>query len=82
MSKYTDLALRLEQIDAQIKTSHSHGATAVRKQRQAEVKIVEFRTKLEHAQEEAQLLALKVADLKKQRKQILEELRTRTEQTV
>lgn len=82
MSKYTDLALRLEQIDAQIKTSHSHGAASVRKQKMAEIKIIEFRTKLEHAQEEAQLLAVKVADLKKQRKQILEELRTRTEQTV
>lgn len=81
MSNYTDLALRLTQIDSQIKAAHSRGATAIRKQRQAERKIVALRSQMEDAQDESLKLAAEVAALKQARKLVILELQTRTEQT-
>jgi len=81
MSNYTDLALRLAQFDAQIKTANSRGAAAVRKQRQCERKIVALRTQLEDALEETQKLAAEVASLKQNRKLVILEIQTRTDQT-
>jgi len=80
MSNYTDLALRLTQIDAQIKAANTSGATAIRKQRVAERKIVEFRTKLEDAHDEALKLAAVVSELKRTRKLVIAEIQTRTDQ--
>jgi hypothetical protein len=80
MSNYNDLALRLTQLDAQIKSTHTLGATAVRKERQAERKIVALRTQLEDAHEEALKLAAQVVELKRQRKAVILEVQTRADQ--
>jgi hypothetical protein len=80
MSNYNDLALRLTQLDAQIKSAHTLGATAIRKQRQAEKKIVALRTQLEDAHEESLKIVAQIGELKRARKAIILELQTRADQ--
>jgi phage-related minor tail protein len=80
MSNYNDLALRLTQLDAQIKSQHTLGATAIRKQRQAEKKIVALRTQLEDAHEESLKIVAQIGELKRARKAIILELQTRADQ--
>ena len=81
MSNYSDLALRLSQIDAALKSAHSRGASAVRKQRQAERKIVSLRTQMEDAEDESLKIAAEAAELKRSRKLVILEIQTRTDQT-
>ncbi len=80
MSNYNDLALRLAQIDAAIKSAHTKGASAVRKERQAERKILQAQTQRDEAHEEVLKLQAEVVELKRTRKSTLAEIQTRTEQ--
>jgi hypothetical protein len=80
MSNYTDLALRLTQIDAAIKSTHTKGASAVRKERQAEKKIVQFQIQRDEAHEEVLKLQAEGIELKRTRKSVIAELQTRAEQ--
>lgn len=78
--KYDDLSLRLTQLDADLKSTQTRGATSVRKEKQLKQKIEKLTTELAEAKADTAELAERVAAIKLQRRQIISELNTRAEQ--
>ena len=78
--KYDDLALRLAQLDAEIKSKHTLGANAVRKRKNAEKRLQQAKTDVAEAEAETIELAKTVANLKLRKQQIIAVLNNRAQQ--